>query len=481
MKKRKDLLDRVSVEKPCAADWDKMFGNDEVRFCEHCAKSVHNLSAMTHKDAERLVKKSNGNLCIRYYTDKNKKIALRDAPVQITRLGRRVSQFAASIFTAALSVSAVAAQGSARIASENQPAPVQTNETKINQSKSGAANLSGTITDPNGAVIPNVTVTLFDGQNNKIATIASNDEGFYKFDALAEGIYNLEFSAIAGFATHKIENVQISSRKETTEDAAMTLSGETVTMGVVATVSLVNEWIYHSEKRAKINVDPAEKTLDFFNNVMSDNFDEVKTALQNKTFVDVEMPEGATPLMYAGSPKMAKFLIKRGANPHAQTLYGETALMLNAGNPEMVKFFLSRGLKVNATSSFGVTPLMYSMQFNEIESVRLLLNAGADSNISDVEGRTALMLAVYESKLEIIKLLVESGANVNARDNKGKTVLMYAIEGYSDDEAENIRYLIENGADANARNAEGNSILKLAIEEENEEAIKLLKSYGAIE
>ena len=106
MKKQKDLLDRVSVKKPCTEDWNKMFGNDEVRFCEHCAKSVHNLSMMTRKDAERLVKKSNGNLCIRYYTDKNKKIAFGDPPVQITRLGRRVSQFAASVFTAALSVSA---------------------------------------------------------------------------------------------------------------------------------------------------------------------------------------------------------------------------------------------------------------------------------------------------------------------------------------------------------------------------------------
>jgi ankyrin repeat protein len=102
-------------------------------------------------------------------------------------------------------------------------------------------------------------------------------------------------------------------------------------------------------------------------------------------------------------------------------------------------------------------------------------------NNSDVEGRTALMLGTYEGEIEIIKLLVEAGADVNARDNKGKTVLMYAIEGYAGDEAENIKYLIEKGADVFARNAEGKSILKLALEEENEEIIKLLKSYGAIE
>lgn len=481
MKKRKDLLDRVSVKKPCTMDWNKMFGNEEVRFCEHCVKRVHNLSAMTRKDAERLVKKSNGNLCIRYYTDKNKKIAFGDAPVQITRLGRRVSQFAASVFTAALSVSAVAAQGSARIAPENQAAPVQTNETKLNQSSGGAANLSGTVKDPVGAVVPGVTVTLFDLQNNKIAATVSNDEGVYKFEALADGVYNVEFSAVGGFAAHKIENVQISAGKETTADAEMKPSDQTVLMGVVALASPVDEWIRHNEKRTKLTIEPTEQLLEFFNNVMSDNFDEVKMAIRTGAFVDSKMPDGTTPLMLASSTKMMKFLIRRGADAHSQNVYGETTLMLTAGNAEMSKYFLRAGLDVNAASSFGVTPLMYAMRFTEIEPVQILLKAGANANASDIDGRTALMLGAYEGEIEIIKLLVKANANVNASDAKGKTVLMYAVEGDPGDEAENIRYLIENGADVNARDSEGKSVLKLALEEENEETIKLLKSYGAIE
>ncbi|HEX8196303.1 MAG TPA: ankyrin repeat domain-containing protein [Pyrinomonadaceae bacterium] len=481
MKKQKDLLDRVSVEKPCTMDWNKMFGNDEVRFCEHCVKRVHNLSAMTRKDAERLVKKSNGNLCIRYYTDKNKKIVFGDAPVQITRLGRRVSQFAASVFTAALSVSAVAAQGSARIAPENQAAPVQTNETKLKQSSGGAANLGGTVKDPQGAVVPGVTVTLFDGQNNKIAATVSNDEGFYKFEVLADGVYNVEFSMTNGFAAHKIENVQISAGKETTADAEMKLGESTVMMGVVGTSSPVVEWIRHSEKRTNINVEPTEQLLEFFNDVMSDDLANVKNAVRAGAFVDAKMPDGTTALMYADSAKMAKFLIRRGGDVHAQNMYGETALMFAVRDAEMTKFFLRAGLNPNAASSFGVTPLMYAMEFDDAEPVQILIKAGANVNNSDVDGRTALMLAAFEGEMEIIRLLVESGANVNARDAKGKTVLMYAVEGNPGDEAENIRYLIENGADVNAHESEGNSVLMLALEEEDEETIKLLKSYGAIE
>jgi ankyrin repeat protein len=479
MKKQRNLIDRVSVEKPCTADWNRMFGNDEVRFCEHCAKSVHNLSAITRKDAERLVKKSNGKLCIRYYTDKNKKIAFTDAPVQITRLGRRVSQFAASVFTAALSVSSVAAQGSARIAPENQVAPVQTSGIKTN-SHGGATILSGTVKDSSGAVIPNATVTLFDGQNSRIASTASNSEGFYKFDSFADGVYSVEFSAMA-FKTHKIENVQISTGKETTADAEMSVGEVTATVGGLAISSPLTEWIRHNEKRTNLNVETTEQVLDFFSNVMSNELEDVKTAVRAGIFVDIKMPDGTTPLMFAASPKMAKFLLKRGADSRAQNVYGETALMLTIGNPEMTKFFLGAGLSPNSASSFGVTPIMYAMDFESGESVQMLIKAGANVNNNDMEGRTALMLGAYSGKIEIIRSLVEAGANLNARDNKGKTVLMYAVEGYAGDEAENIRYLIEKGADVNARDADGKSILKLALEEEDEETIKLLKSYGAIE
>ena len=43
----KNQLDQIQVSSPCSADWDTMIGNQQVRFCEHCNLSVHNLSAMT--------------------------------------------------------------------------------------------------------------------------------------------------------------------------------------------------------------------------------------------------------------------------------------------------------------------------------------------------------------------------------------------------------------------------------------------------
>lgn len=480
MKKRKDLLDRVSVEKPCTADWEKMFGNDEVRFCEHCVKQVHNLSAMTRKDAERLIKKSNGDLCIRYYTDKNKRIAFyEDAPVQITRLGRRVSQFAASVFTAALSVSAVAAQGGARIALETPTETAQTQTDKAKTAKSGASSIKGKILDPSEAIVPGASVSLLDSAENVVYQTETNEEGIYEIKYVQAGNYRLRVQS-AGFRTHFAE-IELRESDDRTMDATLDVNG-VVAGGAMIGESQITEWVRHTKKRDRIeSTEEDEKLTKFFSAVESDELIDVKQMLREGFPVNMKNIRGETALMRVDGAETAIYLLRRKADANAVNSYNETALMLKATDAEIVKILLGASADVNAASVFGDTALMYAMQGDDAEPVKLLLKAGADVNASDSEGRTALMFGAYEGEIEIIRLLVESNANVNARDNKGKTVLMYAVEGYAGDEAENLRYLIENGADVNARDAEGKSILKLALEEEDEEAVKLLKSYGAIE
>ena len=67
----KNFLKNLTVASPCVADWNSMTGNDQVRFCEHCSLDVHNLSLMTRSQAERLVARSNGRLCVQYIHDPN--------------------------------------------------------------------------------------------------------------------------------------------------------------------------------------------------------------------------------------------------------------------------------------------------------------------------------------------------------------------------------------------------------------------------
>jgi hypothetical protein len=69
MTPRTFTLEQINVASPCHADWNAMSGDDQKRFCGHCEKHVHNLSAMTRTAAEELVCSNAGHLCVQYQKD----------------------------------------------------------------------------------------------------------------------------------------------------------------------------------------------------------------------------------------------------------------------------------------------------------------------------------------------------------------------------------------------------------------------------
>jgi hypothetical protein len=60
-------LTQVRIAEPCPRSFADMTGTDQTRFCQHCDKHVHNLSAMTQDEAQRLVCESAGRLCVAFY------------------------------------------------------------------------------------------------------------------------------------------------------------------------------------------------------------------------------------------------------------------------------------------------------------------------------------------------------------------------------------------------------------------------------
>jgi hypothetical protein len=56
----------VQVTNPCSMPWSAMNGDDRVRFCEHCQRRVHNLSALTDEEAVDLTCRNAGALCVRF-------------------------------------------------------------------------------------------------------------------------------------------------------------------------------------------------------------------------------------------------------------------------------------------------------------------------------------------------------------------------------------------------------------------------------
>ena len=95
-------LDHVRVAAPCKADWDQMIGIDRVRFCGQCSLNVYNLSAMTRSDAESLIARTEGRLCLRFYRRSDGSIITKDCPVGLRAIRRRVSYVAKAISSIAL-------------------------------------------------------------------------------------------------------------------------------------------------------------------------------------------------------------------------------------------------------------------------------------------------------------------------------------------------------------------------------------------
>ena len=96
-------LDNVRIAAPCNVDWDTMYGNERVRFCDQCQLNVYNLSEMTKAEAERLVGSAEGRLCVRYYRRRDGSILTQNCPVGLRALKKRLSRVASAVASTVLS------------------------------------------------------------------------------------------------------------------------------------------------------------------------------------------------------------------------------------------------------------------------------------------------------------------------------------------------------------------------------------------
>jgi len=85
-------LNDVRVATPCPAEWEAMIGTDRVRFCGQCQLNVYNLSSMSRRDAESLISRTEGRLCVRFYRRKDGSILTQDCPVGLRALKRRAQR-----------------------------------------------------------------------------------------------------------------------------------------------------------------------------------------------------------------------------------------------------------------------------------------------------------------------------------------------------------------------------------------------------
>jgi len=83
----------MRIAAPCSADWDQMFSfeGERVRFCSQCNLNVYNLSEMSRQEAEDLITKTEGRLCVRFYQKADGSVLTQDCPVGLKAIKRRMA------------------------------------------------------------------------------------------------------------------------------------------------------------------------------------------------------------------------------------------------------------------------------------------------------------------------------------------------------------------------------------------------------
>jgi Carboxypeptidase regulatory-like domain/TonB-dependent Receptor Plug Domain len=101
------------------------------------------------------------------------------------------------------------------------------------QAQTSRGTVSGSVADTTGAVIPGATVTLTNTDTTLSRTAVTNDEGFYRFDAVDLGTYSLGIAA-SGFGTVTKTGVIVNANQTSAVDAQLAPGEQQVTVDVVS-------------------------------------------------------------------------------------------------------------------------------------------------------------------------------------------------------------------------------------------------------
>lgn len=216
-----------------------------------------------------------------------------------------------------------------------------------------------------------------------------------------------------------------------------------------------------------------------------------------------------------GSASSTKVLLRHGANPNAQALYGHTPLTVAShhGHLEVVKVLLSdarcninaKGKSGRSALSFAAgnshlevfdllfqhedcqpeepdehewTPLFWAIERDHTTIARTLLrHPTVDINHVDRDGRTVLSWAAGEGFLQALRLfLAYPNVDVNFRDSKGRTPLLWAANNGHEDVIE-ILMQGEYGVDRMSKDNKQRSALSLACGGGHTDTVKALIKY----
>lgn len=155
---------------------------------------------------------------------------------------------------------------------------------------------------------------------------------------------------------------------------------------------------------------------------------EILACLDAGAGVNLNVGHGSTPLLEAQSPEMARALLERGADIHAEDDMGRGIFhsLAYASHPhDMARLFQECGADLEVRDEDGRTPLLHCLSYMQgMEDTHMaLLDIGANVLAVDAQGNNALHCwAMGHAYIGIGERLIELGVDPAARNRLGRSV-----------------------------------------------------------
>jgi len=120
-------------------------------------------------------------------------------------------------------------------------------------------NLTGTVTDPTSAIVPNATVEITNTATGIKSTVKTGADGLYRFNNIPVGTYDLSVTA-SGFAANTLKGVAVELNRTATINVTMQVQGVTQEIAVVTGAQLIDtsnsqlQSVYKSEQIVELPI-----------------------------------------------------------------------------------------------------------------------------------------------------------------------------------------------------------------------------------
>jgi hypothetical protein len=239
----------------------------------------------------------------------------------------------------------------------------------------GTGALTGTVTDPTGAVIPNATVTLTNSGTNLVRTTSTGADGLYRFSLIEPGQYRVRFTAM-GFKTSEVTSVTINVTETPVLDRALEVGAQSEQVTVEAsteTIQTANSTLGTTVTGNRITALP----------LATRNFTQV---LGMSTGVAVDVSNGA------GYGRGSQNMSVNGAPPEKNNYQMDGVAINNAaGNNNAGDAGLYTGIAIpnpDAIQEFKIQTSTYDASFGR--------NPGANVNVVTKSGTNQLHGSLFE-------------------------------------------------------------------------------------